>query len=244
MDVASLGVGLKYDDFDKGTQSLRAFATGASDAERAAKKMASSTNAAGQSSEQFSKRVRSQIETLQFQAQQFARNGTEQERYTALRRAGVMAESAAGAAVLKNVQILQEQRAAQQAATEAAQRATEAARTAQLQAAESARAAQQRSNAVRKVVADYEFERAQLGRNSAEREKNEALRRAGVTASTRARLTHRDGNAVADGPEVDLVPRSPGDGLALGSESRVILRILPAPGAAGPPRFAVIAEGE
>jgi tape measure domain-containing protein len=139
MEVASLGLGLSFEEIERGTQALRAFSKGAADAEGAAKKMGAANDAAGQSSEQFSARVKRNIDALQFQAAQMSRSSAEQERYTALRRAGVTAESAAGAAISKSIQLLQQQRQAQQAMTEAARKATEAAREAQRQATFSAR---------------------------------------------------------------------------------------------------------
>jgi hypothetical protein len=60
-----------------------------------------------------------------------------------------------------------------------------------------------------------------------------------VTASSRARLTHRDGKEIADGPMVDLTPRMPGDSLAIGGESCLIMRLLAPPDAT---KFRVIVD--
>ena len=184
MEVAALGLGLKTEQVDKGTQSLTAFAKSAGDAEQSAKKIVGAVDAAGKSSEVFSARVRRNIEALEFQSAQMRRSAGEQERFSALRRAGVAADSAAGHAVSAHVQALQQQRAAQAAASDEARRATEQARVAQQQAAVAARIEEQRSAAIRAVAADLEFDRQQLTRNAAEQERHNVLRRAGVTEAS------------------------------------------------------------
>lgn len=69
-------------------------------------------DAAGRSADEFSKRARAVVASLEFERAQLIRNAAEQARYTALRRAGVTAESAAGKAITNSVLALQEQRAA------------------------------------------------------------------------------------------------------------------------------------
>lgn len=183
-DIASLSLEIRSDQVEQANLELRALPQAAAAAEGAAKKLSTTTEAAGRSSEEFSRRVRRNIEALAFQAEQMGRSAVDQERFNALKRAGVDAESAAGQAITRNVQLLQMQRQAQQQANEAARQATDAARAAQQQAAESARVAQQRIDTTKKIVADLEFERAQLGRNSTERAQYDAVRRAGVTAAS------------------------------------------------------------
>ena len=70
------------------------------------------TDAAARSTDDFSKRVQRSIADLEFQRQQLARTSTEQERFTALRRAGVSASSAEGQAITASVAALQAQKAA------------------------------------------------------------------------------------------------------------------------------------
>lgn len=184
MDIATLSLEVRSDKVKEANLELRAMPQAASAAERAAAKLVASTEAAGKSSEEFSRRVRRNIETLEFQAQQMVRSAAEQERYTALRRAGVAAESAAGQAITASIRTIQAQRQAQQELTEATRRA---AAVAQQQAAGYAALAAQeqaRSAAARKIVADLEFERAQLARTSTERAQYDAIRRAGVTAAS------------------------------------------------------------
>lgn len=114
-DVASLSLEVRSDQVKQANLELRQMPQAASAAERAAQKWGLSADAAGKSSEEFSRRVRRNIEQLEFQRQQLGRSAAEQERYAALRRAGVTAESAAGQAVTASVVALQAQRAAMQA---------------------------------------------------------------------------------------------------------------------------------
>jgi len=200
--------------------NLREMPAAAEGAERSTQKLASTTTAAARSTEDFSKRVQGAIRNLEFERQQMTRSAAEQERFTALRRAGVAASSAEGQAISEHIRKLQEQRAAQKAQAEsmklaqqqasgyaalARQRAAEETAAAQqiavakaaemkaaqaLQAQEAAIAARQvaqeaqRRAVVQGVVADLAFERHQLMRNAAERERHSALRRAGVTETS------------------------------------------------------------
>lgn len=116
-DVASLNLEVKSDSVEQSTVRLRDQTKAASAAERAAQKWGMATNAAGRSSEDFSKRVQGTIRNLEFERQQLTRNAAQQERYAALRRAGVTAASAEGQAITASVMALQAQRAASEAAT-------------------------------------------------------------------------------------------------------------------------------
>lgn len=114
-EVASLSLEVRSDQVREANLELRAMQPAASAAERAAEKWGIATKSAGQSSEEFSRKVRRNIETLEFQRAQLTRSAAEQERFAALRRAGVTAESAAGQAVSASVMALQAQRSALQA---------------------------------------------------------------------------------------------------------------------------------
>lgn len=201
-DVATLALEVRSDQVKAANLELRQMPQAASAAERAAQKWGLSADAAGKSSEEFSRRVRRNIEQLEFQRAQLTRSAAEQERYAALRKAGVAAESAAGQAILQNVAALQAERLAQQAAADAmrlAQRqaagfaalasqqaaeeqaaAQQRERIAQRQAEEQMRHEAQRRAVARTVIADLEFERQQLTRAAALRERYAAIRRAGV----------------------------------------------------------------
>lgn len=119
-DIASLGLEVDSSKIREATLALRAMPEAASAAERAAAKWGLTTDAAAQSSDEFSKRVQKTIRDLDFQTQQLQRNTVEQERYAAVRKAGVSADSAAGQAVMASVTALQAQRAAHRSAGEAA----------------------------------------------------------------------------------------------------------------------------
>lgn len=183
MDLATLAIEVRS-NVKEATQDLRLFQKEGQQTERAAQGLAAKTEAAGRSSEEFSRRVRRSIETLQFQAAQLTRSAEEQERYNMLRRAGVTAESAAGQVITKSIQLLQQQRQEQQKLAEATRQSTALAQQQAAGYAALAAAEQQRSAATRKVIADLEFERAQLSRTSTERMQYDALRRAGVTAAS------------------------------------------------------------
>lgn len=190
-DIASLSLEMKSDGFREGVAEVKEFVPAASAAERAADKLKIGIEAAGRTSEEFSRRVRNNIASIEFQTAQLSRSAVEQERYTALKRAGVAAESAAGQAITQNVRVLQAQRQAQQdtanamrlAQQQAAGYAALAARSAAADA-EQVRLAKMKGDAVAKLVADLEFERVQLGRTAVERAQYEALRRTGVTAAS------------------------------------------------------------
>lgn len=172
-EIASLALEIRSDQVAQATADLRQLPKAAEAAERAAQKLGATTEAAGRTAEEFSRRVRRNIDALEFERAQLARSAAEQERYTALRRAGIAATSAEGQAITASIQALQAQRAAQQQVIEI-----------QRKAAEAARQAQQQGDAGRKVVDALEFERAQLTRNATERAQYEALRRAGVSAAS------------------------------------------------------------
>lgn len=111
-DIASLSLGVKFDEVKGATAALQALPSAASAAQRAAEKWGTSTDAASRSADDFSKRVQKTIQDLAFQRDQLARTSDEQARYTALRRAGVTALSAEGQAITASVRALQAQKAA------------------------------------------------------------------------------------------------------------------------------------
>lgn len=118
-DIASLSLEVKSDSVKQANVELRAMAPAASAAERAAQKWGMTTDAATKSSENFSRRVQVTVRNLEFERQQLTRNAAEQEKYAALRRAGVTAASAEGRAIMASVTALQAQRAAAKSAAEA-----------------------------------------------------------------------------------------------------------------------------
>src|SRR6185369_15204341 len=97
-DIASLGLEVSSDQIKDATIALKAIPQAASAAERAAQRWGMATDAAAQSTVQFSSRVRKVVGDLEFERAQLARNSTEQAKYAALRRAGVSATSEAGQA--------------------------------------------------------------------------------------------------------------------------------------------------
>ena len=111
-DIASLNLQVNSDSIKQASIDLHAMVPAASAAERAAQKWGVTTTAAARSGEEFSKRVRGTIRSLEFERQQLTRNAAEQQRYAALRRAGVAASSAEGQAISASVAALQAQRAA------------------------------------------------------------------------------------------------------------------------------------
>lgn len=118
MDIASLSLEVRSDQVKEATVALREMVPAASAAERAAQKWGLTTDAAAQSTEDFSRRVQSTIRNLEFERQQLARSATEKERYNALHRAGVSAASAEGQAITASVVALQAQRDAARSAGE------------------------------------------------------------------------------------------------------------------------------
>jgi hypothetical protein len=111
-DIAALSLSVDSSQVKQAVATLNTLTPAASAAERAAQKWGLATDAASRSADDFSKRVQRTIADLQFQQQQLARTSTEQERYTALRRAGVSAASAEGQAITASVRALQAQKAA------------------------------------------------------------------------------------------------------------------------------------
>jgi len=146
-EVASLSIEVKSDSVKESTASLREMVPAASAAERAAQKWGAAGSQAGRATEEFSKKIQRTIRDLEFERQQLTRSASEQERYTALRRAGVAASSAEGRAITEHIRQLQEQRSAQRAQAEsmklAQQQAAGFATLARQRAAEEAAAAQQ-----------------------------------------------------------------------------------------------------
>src|SRR5438045_3684949 len=112
MDIASLGLAVDSDQIKQANLELRAMPQAASAAERAAQRWGLATKGAGDSAGEFSKRVQKTIRDLDFQTQQLGRSTKEQERFAALRRAGVDTYSREGQAILASVAALQAQRAA------------------------------------------------------------------------------------------------------------------------------------
>lgn len=111
-DIAALGLKADSSQIRDATLALREMPAAASAAERAAQKWGMTTATAARSSEDFSKRVQGTIRSLEFERQQLTRNAAEQQKYAALRRAGVTAASAEGRAIIASVAALQAQRAA------------------------------------------------------------------------------------------------------------------------------------
>lgn len=118
-DIASLSLEVKSDSVKTANVTLREMVPAASAAERAAQKWGMTTSAAARSSEDFSKRVQGTIRALEFERQQLTRNAAEQQKYAALRRAGVSASSAEGQAIAAAVAALQAQKAANEANSKA-----------------------------------------------------------------------------------------------------------------------------
>jgi len=201
-DIAALALEVNSDSLQQATVRLRELPKAAEQAGRSVEKLTSSTDVAAKSTDEFSRRVQRTLRDLQFEKDQLNRSAAEQARYTALKRAGVAELSAEGQAISNTIRSLQSERQARQQALEASRLAAEQERQAiQLtqqsaagyaalarqraaDAAEANRQAQQRADVARKVVADLEFERAQLSRTSTERMQHDALRRAGVTAAS------------------------------------------------------------
>lgn len=115
-DIAALNLEVKFDSARGATAALRELVPAASAAERAARRWSEAGNAAGRSTEDFSKRVQRTIKDLEFERQQLARSAAERQRYAVLRRAGVAEASAEGQAITAHVRALQAQRAAGAAA--------------------------------------------------------------------------------------------------------------------------------
>src|SRR5947207_9614679 len=112
MDIASLGLAVDSDQIKQANLELRAMPQAASAAERAAQRWGLAAKGAGDSADEFSKRVQKTIRDLDFQTAQLGRSAIAQERFAALRRAGVDSWSSEGRAVLASVAALQAQRAA------------------------------------------------------------------------------------------------------------------------------------
>lgn len=176
-DLATLGFEIDSSSVKQATLDLRAMPEAASASERAAQKLGVTMTTAGATSEEFSRRVLRNIDTLKFQADQLGRTSAEQERYTTLRRAGVSAESAAGQAISASVSALQAQRQVAQAAADATREQAAAARASE----ENNRRA---ASAVMAVTTALDFEMAQLGRTATQRAQYEAVRRAGISADS------------------------------------------------------------
>ncbi len=119
-DIASLSLEVKSDQVKQANIVLRDMAPAASAAERAVKAWGMSTDAASKVGDDFSKRVQGTIRSLEFERAQLTRTAAEQERFTALRRAGVAASSAEGIAISAAVASLQKQRDAHSAGAVAA----------------------------------------------------------------------------------------------------------------------------
>lgn len=119
MEIAALGLRADSGQIRDATVALREMPAAATAAERAAQKWGMTTSSAARSSEDFSRRVQATIRNLEFERQQLTRNAAEQQRHAALRRAGVAASSAEGAAITASIRALQAQRAANEQASKA-----------------------------------------------------------------------------------------------------------------------------
>jgi tape measure domain-containing protein len=128
MEVAALGLKADSSQIRDATIALKELPPAATAAERAAQRWGVTTTNAGRSAEDFSRRVQGTIRQLEFERQQLTRNAAEQQKYAALRRAGVTASSAEGQAIAAAVTALQAQRAAIKATTDAQKRSAEATR--------------------------------------------------------------------------------------------------------------------
>lgn len=111
-DIAALGIEVDSDKVRIANAELRQMPASASAAERAVQKFNQSSQAAGRTTEDFSRKIRRMIKDYEFEAQQLSRTAAEREKANALRRAGVTAASAEGKAILASVAALQAQRAA------------------------------------------------------------------------------------------------------------------------------------
>lgn len=121
MDIASLQLSVKSDGIQQANTALQELPRAASAAERAAQRWSMQTSAASRASQDFSRRVQVQIRNLEFERMQLTRNSAEQQRYAALRRAGVAEYSAEGRAISAAVRALQAQREASAAAAKSMQ---------------------------------------------------------------------------------------------------------------------------
>lgn len=117
MDVAALNLAVKFDQVQGATAALKEQTRAASASERAAQRWGMATGAAARTSDDFSKRVQGTIRNLEFERQQLMRTAAEQQKYAALRRAGVTLASAEGQAIAASVAALQAQKAAQEASS-------------------------------------------------------------------------------------------------------------------------------
>lgn len=129
-DVAALGLSADSSQIRAATVALREIAPAATAAERAAERWGMTTDAAGRSTEEFSRRVQGTIKSLEFERQQLTRTAAEQAKYAALRRAGVSEASAEGRAIAASVAALQAQRTAAKDAGEATTLGAKAAKVA------------------------------------------------------------------------------------------------------------------
>lgn len=118
-DIAALGIQVDSDQVAEANLQLRAMPQAASAAERAVQRMGTASSAAAAQNDNFSKRVRGTIASLDFQRAQLTRTAAEQEKYAAVKKAGVTAESAAGKAIMSAVAALQVQRTATEQASKA-----------------------------------------------------------------------------------------------------------------------------
>lgn len=111
-DIASLSLKVDSSQVKQATVELKQMGPAATAAERAVAKWGMTSDAAAKSADDFSKRVQSTIKSLEFERAQLTRSAAEQEKYAAIRRAGVSALSAEGKAIAASVDALQAQRAA------------------------------------------------------------------------------------------------------------------------------------
>lgn len=119
MEVAALGLKADSSQIREATIALKELPPAATAAERAAQRWGVATTNAGRSAEDFSRRVQGTIRQLEFERQQLTRNAAEQQKFAALRRAGVTASSAEGQAIAAAVAALQAQKAANEQAAKA-----------------------------------------------------------------------------------------------------------------------------
>lgn len=187
MDIAALGLSVKFDQVEGATVALKEQTKAASASERAAQQWGLANKEAGRTADDFSKRVQTTIRNLEFERQQMARTAAEQERFTALRRAGVSASSAEGQAISEHIRQLQAQREAQKAAAESArlaqQQAAGFAALAKQQAAEQAAAAQAVSQAKAVEMRAAQARQAQADALVAKQVAHEAQRKAVVQST-------------------------------------------------------------
>jgi len=118
-EIAALNLAVNSDSVKQASVELKTLGQSATAAERAAQRWGTTADSAARSTDDFSRRVQGTIKQLEFERTQLTRTAAEQQKYAALRRAGVSAMSAEGQAIAASVAALQAQRAAAKGSAEA-----------------------------------------------------------------------------------------------------------------------------